>query len=198
MEASKVESFSDSVFAVAMTLLIFQVQVPRPDAAASNPQLVNELRALWPYYIALSTSFFTLLIMWVNHHFMLKKVRKISRSFLFANGSLLFVVIIVPYSTAMVSQYLLSPAANTACALYAGIFVLINAGYNLVWHTASYKRRLLAPDVSDQTVKTIRFSNLAGLPVYIIAFGVAFVNAYVSLAICVLMWVYWAFIMKLD
>jgi uncharacterized membrane protein len=198
MEVSKIETFSDGVFAVAATLLIFQVQLPRFDTNMSNLALVASLKSLWPYYISLFTSFFTLVIMWVNHHYMLKKVHKISHPFFFANGSLLFLVILVPYTTAMVSQYLSTPAANAACAIYAGVFVFINIGYNFVWLTASYKRKLIASHVSNETVKKIWISNLAGLPVYLVAFGLAFASAYAALAICMIMWGYWVVMMRVD
>jgi hypothetical protein len=98
----------------------------------------------------------------------------------------------------MVSQYLATPAAGTACAIYAGVFVFVNMGYNLVWLTASYKRKLIAPHVNDVTVRKIRITNLVGLPIYILAFAVAFANASVSLAICMLMWIYWGITMRLD
>ena len=124
-------------------------------------QLLQNLQNLWPYYIALFTSFFTLLIMWVNHHNMLRKVNKVSRQFLFVNGILLFLVIIVPYPTAMVSQFLLTPSANTACAVYAGFFVLINISYNLVWYTA-IRRKLLAETITNQVIRKVAISNWNG------------------------------------
>src|SRR5438094_407698 len=140
-----------------MTLLIYHVELPAYEKGKTNIQLRENLQSLWPYYIALFTSFFTLLIMWVNHHNMLRKVNKVNRQFLFANGILLFLVIIVPYPTAMVSQFLLTPAANTACAVYAGFFVLINISYNLVWYTA-IKTKLLIETIPDQLIRKIAIS----------------------------------------
>ena len=91
--------------------------------------------------------------MWVSHHSIFKMVYKSDSPFLFANGLLLMLVTVVPFPTSLVSAYLTTPAAAMACAVYAGIFVLINIAYNLLWWTASHKRTLLNPDVSDAQVK---------------------------------------------
>ena len=197
MQPSKLEAFSDGVFAVAMTLLIYHIEVPSFINNKTNAQLLQHLQNLWPYYVSLFTSFFTLLIMWVNHHNMLKKVQQVNRHFLFANGTLLFLVIIVPFSTAMVSQFLSTPSANIACAVYAGLFVLINICYNWIWLAAT-KESLVNENISDQVIKKIRASNFVGLPVYLIAFFVAFTNPLLSILICIIMWVYWAAVMKLT
>lgn len=99
MKTEKVEGFNDGVFAVAMTLLVYQVVTPRFDEGKSNSELLNELGKLWPYYISLFISFFTILIMWINHHGLFRLVHRIDSRFMFANGFLLFLVILVPYPT---------------------------------------------------------------------------------------------------
>jgi uncharacterized membrane protein len=53
--------------------------------------------------------------------------------FLFANGLLLLLVTVVPFPTSLVAQYLSTSAAALACAVYAGVFVVINLAYNLLW-----------------------------------------------------------------
>jgi uncharacterized membrane protein len=197
VKPSKIESFSDGVFAVAMTLLIYRVEVPAFDKNKTVSHLLLDLRSLWPYYIALFTSFFTLLIMWVNHHHMLKKIQRVNRHLLFANGTLLFLVIIVPFPTAMVSQFLLTPSATVACAVYAAHFVLINASYNWVW-LAARKGNLLHEHISRDTVRKITVSNLVGFPVYLIALVTAFNNPFLSIIICIFMWIYWAAVMRMS
>jgi len=62
MEAAKVEGLSDGVFSVAMTLLIYQVEIPEFAEGKTNAELLQDLGKLWPYYISLFTSFFTILI----------------------------------------------------------------------------------------------------------------------------------------
>ena len=198
MKAAKVEGFGDGVFAVAMTLLVYQVETPRFDEAKSNLELLHDLQKLWPYYVSLFISFFTILIMWINHHGIFRLINRIDRRFLFANGFLLFIVILVPYPTLLVSQFLLTPSANTACAVYAGVFLTINLAYNWLWFAARANGKLLIANIPDETIKSVTRNYFTGIPIYAIAFAVAFINAYVSLAICMLLWVFWATRMRLH
>src|SRR5256886_1464698 len=127
-ETGRIEAFSDGVFAVAITLLVFDLKVPPQSAleAISVAGLGKVLYEQWPSYLAFITSFATILIMWVSHHSIFKLVDKSDKPFLFANGLLLMLVTVVPFPTSLVSEYLTTPAAATACAVYAGIFVVIN------------------------------------------------------------------------
>ena len=194
-ETGRIEAFSDGVFAVAITLLVFNLKVPQLPAEDKYPviDLGNALFNQWPSYLAFLTSFATILIMWVSHHSIFKMVYKSDSPFLFANGLLLMLVTVVPFPTSLVSEYLTTPAAAMACAVYAGIFVLINVAYNLLWWTASHKRTLLNQDVSDAQVKILARNMYFGFPVYLLATLLAFLNPYITIVICTMMWIYWTF-----
>jgi uncharacterized membrane protein len=193
-ETGRLESFSDSVFAVAITLLVFNLQVPHlPAGAISVPALGSALFRQWPSYLTFMTSFATILIMWVSHHGIFRLVYRTDTPFLFANGLLLLLVTVVPFPTSLVAQYLSTPAAPLACAVYAGVFVVINLAYNLLWWAAVRERRLLHPAVTPRQVKRLTRHILLGLPVYLLAALLAFWNAYVSLGLCSCLWIFWAF-----
>lgn len=192
-ETGRLESFSDGVFAVAITLLVFNLQVPHLPGAISVPALGSALLARWPSYLSFMTSFATILIMWASHHGLFKLVYKTDTPFLFANGSLLLLVTAEPFPTSLVAQYLITPAASLACAVYAGVFVVINVAYNLLWWTATHQRRLLHPAVTSRQVKRLTRNQLLGLPLYLLATLLAFWNPYVSLGLCSCLWIFWAF-----
>ena len=88
--------------------------------------LLAELLNQWPVYLAFVTSFATVLIMWVHHHAIFEVVHKSSPTLRFTNGLLLMLITAVSFSTALVSQYLTSPAGPLAAAVYAGLFFLID------------------------------------------------------------------------
>jgi uncharacterized membrane protein len=192
-QTGRLESFSDGVFAVAITLLVFNLQVPHLQGAISVPLLGSALFNLWPSYLTFMTSFATILIMWASHHGIFKLVYKADTPFLFANGLLLLLVTVVPFPTSLVAQYLTTPAAALACAVYAGVFVVINVAYNLLWWAAVRQRRLLHPAVTPSQVKRLTRNILVGLPVYLLATLLAFWNPYVSLGLCSCLWIFWAF-----
>ena len=193
-QTGRLESFSDGVFAVAMTLLVFNLQVPHlPTGAISVPALGSALFAQWPSYLTFMTSFATILIMWASHHGIFKLVYWADTPFLFANGLMLLLVTVVPFSTSLVAQYLSTPAAALVCAVYAGVFVVINVAYNLLWWTAARQRHLLSPSVTPRQVKRLTHHILLGLPVYGLATGLSFWNPSVSLGLCSCLWLFWAF-----
>src|SRR5260370_38030209 len=92
--------------------------------------VAKKLGGEWPSYLAFLTSFGTILIMWINHHAIVKLVCRADTLFVFANGFHLMHVTIVPFITALVARYLITPAASTACAVYAGVFAV----GNLIFH----------------------------------------------------------------
>lgn len=192
-ETGRLESFSDGVFAVAITLLVVTLQVPHLPGAISVSTLERALFAQWPSYLTFMTSFATILIMWASHHSIFKLVYRADTPFLFANGLLLLLVTLVPFPTSLVAQYLITPAAALACAIYAGVFVVINVAYNVLWWVAVRQRRLLHPTVTSRQIKRVTRNQLLGLPLYLLATLLAFWNPYVSVGLCSCLWIFWAF-----
>ena len=192
-ETGRLEAFSDGVFAVAITLLVFDLKVPPFAPNTTSMVLAGQIFAQWPSYLTFFISFATILIMWVSHHSMFKLIQKSNTQFMFANGFLLLLVTIVPFSSALLSEYLRSSAAATACAVYSGLFMVINIAYNILWWSAAYQHRLLKSDVSPTLVKTRTRNYLLGFPSYLLALLAAFWNPAVSIGICSILWLFWAF-----
>jgi uncharacterized membrane protein len=192
-ETGRLEAFSDGVFAVAITLLVFGLQVPTLDSPYTSEKLVSVLLMHWPSYLAFFISFATILIMWVSHHNMFKLIQTSDTLFMFANGFLLLLVTAVPFPTQLVATYLATPAADVACAIYAGLFLIINFAYNLLWWLAAYQRRLLKDAVSPAMIKTRSRYYASGIPCYLFALVIAYWNPAVSIGICSILWLFWAF-----
>ena len=192
-ETGRLEAFSDGVYAVAITLLALDLQVPKLGNAASGAALAAALIRQWPSYLAFITSFFSVLIMWVNHHAIFKLVQRTNARLLFANGFLLMVTTVVPFSTSLLTQYLQFSAAKVACAVYGGTFVLISVAYSLLWYGLLHDRMLLRPDASEEVIARIDRSYRVGPPMYLVATVGAFVSPYVTIGICTGLWIFWAF-----
>jgi len=120
---TRLDAFSDGVFAIAITLLVLELRVPgiQTDNA---PELWRAVWHLGPTLFAFVLSFTIILITWVNHHAILRLVRGSSGPFLYANGALLLTVALMPFPTALLGQFLLSDAAAPAVVLYNVILVL--------------------------------------------------------------------------
>ena len=191
-EMTRIEAFSDGVFAIAVTLLVLELKVPHLDEGATSARLARALLDQWPSYAAFLTSFATILVMWINHHGVFKLVRRPDSLFMFANGFLLLFVTVVPFPTALVAAYLTRSGADVAVAVYCGTYVMLSIAYNLLWRAASHRRRLLKASVTDEQVRRIGRNYLLGLPVYLAATMLAFVNAYAAMAVCSSLWILWA------
>src|SRR5437016_9997222 len=95
------ESFSDGVMAVAITLLVLDFLVP-----LGSEHLGHALGAQWPVYAAYITSFITIGIIWMNHHVMVGRLARADHSILILNLLLLMVIVVIPFGTRLFSSYL--------------------------------------------------------------------------------------------
>jgi uncharacterized membrane protein len=183
--SSRVEAFSDGVFAIAITLLILEIRVPHGEHG-----LRAELLALWPSYVAFLMSFAVILIMWVNHHELLRMVRGVNYPFLFANGFLLLTVTFVPFPTAVLAQNLATPEATVAVAFYCATFVANAIFWNLLFATM-VRGGLLRPEVTAEAVAKVRRAYYVGVLVYAAATALAFVRPFLGLMLNVSLWGVW-------
>ena len=192
-ETGRIEGFSDAVFAIAITLLVLEVRLPILDNVESKESLVTALIAEWPSYLAFCLSFFSIFIMWVNHHKIFKQIYKRNTPLMFANGLVLFLATCISYPTSLLSRYYDTPAVTVAVAIYTGLFVLINLSFNLLWWIASRDKSLLRPEMTDQAIVRIKRNYLYGVPVHLLAFGVSFFWPALALLVCAALWSFWAF-----
>ncbi|KAA6438515.1 DUF1211 domain-containing protein [Dyadobacter flavalbus] len=191
-ETARIEAFSDGVFAIAITLLVLDLHVPKPEDIKNTSMLISRLQQAWPSYMAFTISFSSIFIMWVNHHKIFKQIYKRNSTVMFANGLILFLVTSVSYPTALLSRFYNTSSAGLVVALYTGIFVLINLSYNLLWYAASRDKELLRPGMTDAAILRISRNYLYGLPTYLAAFAISFVYPAAAIAICVSLWIFWA------
>ena len=127
MGRSRLEAFSDGVFAVAITLLALDLTVEGP----GHGHLVDQLDDKWPAFLAYLISFFMIAIVWVNHHALVRAITKVDRLLLFLNLVLLLFVVLIPFATATEADYFPanSDDARLAMVLYAGVFLGVSAGF---------------------------------------------------------------------
>ena len=104
MEHGRLEAFSDGVVAVAITLLALNLAVGGP--GPRHPSLLHQLGHQWPVYAAYVVSFFTIGVIWVNHHSLFRQLAGVDRPTLFLNLLLLLFVVAIPFGTSTLADYL--------------------------------------------------------------------------------------------
>jgi uncharacterized membrane protein len=183
MSTNRLEAFSDGVFAIAITLLVLEIHVPEP---GSGESLGHELLAQWPSYAAFVISFLTIGIIWINHHAMVRRLRRADHSILVWNLLLLMTVSALPFTTALMAAYLKeSSGESLAAAVYSGSFLLMGvvfAGMNrhILFERVDYLEEGLDDSARRLTLKR----GVAGVLPYAIATAVAPLSPYLTLGIC--------------
>jgi uncharacterized membrane protein len=178
VETNRLEAFSDGVFAIAITLLILGVELPR-----GGGSLGHELAHLWPAYVAYAVSFLTIGIMWVNHHDVFRQIGRVDRTFLLINVLFLMFIAFLPFPTRVVADHIKHPEGRQAAAIVYGVTMIgIAVGYGAIWFYAAIGRRLLRPDADPRVVSGISRSFAPGVPAYTVSTLVALVSPIASLA----------------
>jgi len=121
---TRLEAFCDGVFAIALTLLIIEIRPPAVETIDSTAALWHALQHLAPSVFAFVLSFAIILVTWVNHHGFLRMVVRSTPSFVYANGFLLLTVVIVPFPTALLGEFIWTDHAAPAVVLYNAVWVL--------------------------------------------------------------------------
>jgi uncharacterized membrane protein len=186
-ETARIEAFSDGVFAVAITLLIFQIRVP-PQAPPGG--LRTALMHLRPSYLAFIASFMTIGVMWLNHHRLFSLIAKKDDGLIVFNLLLLMVVTWLPFPTALVAEHLAGPHDDqrTAAVVYSSSLLVMSIVFNVMWR---YAVRIGA--VADHTNKDgITRQYAIGPLMYLVLLGIAFYSADWCLVISALYALYFA------
>jgi uncharacterized membrane protein len=191
VDRSRLESFSDGVFAVAITLLALNLVVD----GRGHGSLLWQLGQHWPTFVAYLISFFTIGIIWVNHHALVSNIAVINRPLLFINLALLAIVVTVPFVTGTMAKYLTDPGqdAHVAMALYAGTFEAMGLAFTGVFEWTLREDARLHRPVPRPARWAARARFYAGQVPYLIAIGIAFISPYAALVITALVAVYYIF-----
>lgn len=190
MSKSRVEALSDGVFAVAITLLVFALQVPRVDEATLGTALLR----MWPAYASYSVSFVTIGIIWVNHHHLFTLIHRVNRWMIFLNLLILMLVAFLPFPTALLGGYILTgDGSHVAAAIYGATMTALAVSFSLLWTYVVRHQALLGAhlDPADARASVPRFT--FGLAVYLLATLISLLSAVLSLGLYAIVAVYYAF-----
>src|SRR6266851_6251768 len=188
MDRSRLEAFSDGVFAVAITLLALNISVAGP----GHGKLLDQLQAHWPAFLAYLLSFFMIGIVWVNHHVLVRAITAVDRTLLFLNLVLLLFVVLIPFATATVADYFSQHSWDTQVAmmLYGGVFLGMSAGFGTIFEWTLHGQRVYQPLPPErQWPARVRF--VGGGLFYVLAIVVATFNAVAAFVLIALVALYY-------
>jgi uncharacterized membrane protein len=180
---SRLEAFSDGVFAIAITLLVLEIPVPRVEPGGLGDALLDQ----WPSYAAYVVSFATIGIIWINHHAVFGYVKRTDRGLLFLNLLLLLWVTLIPWPTNLLAEYMRAGGGDerAAALVYALTMTLMGVSFGSLWLYVASRA-----EIGDVRSRTRRF--VIGSPIYALSIGLALVSAPACLVVNALLAIFYA------
>lgn len=171
-EVERLAFFSDAVFAIAMTLLVVDLERPQIPEDASARALRDTLLDHWPDVLSYVVSFLVIGIYWATHHRLFRWIARADRGLVWRNLLVLLGVAFVPYPTSVLSDY--APNA-TAVVFYAATLALVGTIWWETWRHA-VRTDLLVPGLDRRWVTSTSMTLLVPPLVYLASIVVALIG----------------------
>jgi uncharacterized membrane protein len=192
-EHARLEAFCDAVFAIAITLLILEIKIPPAGSLRTTREFWGRLLEDWPSWFGFSLSFVIILVAWVNHHNIFKVIGKSSPQFTFANGFMLFTVVVLPFSTGLMSEYLTTDLAQPAITVYCFSILMHNVAWIFFEWAAMHPSLFRDPASHDMFAKVVYKSSRIAFLFYLSLCVLSFWFPHIAMLIMTISWVYWIF-----
>ena len=183
-ETGRVEAFSDGVFAIAITLLILEIKVPTEVGEGLGQALLHE----WPSFLAFLSSFFTIGVMWMNHHRLFTLIEAADDVLIGLNLLLLLGITWIPFPTALLATHTHN---RVAALVYSTTFFVMSLIFQVFWGYATRREGIMAPGKSAGA-RQITWQYILGPVLYLIAIAIAFVSGTAVLIWSALVAIYFA------
>ena len=178
MGKGRLEAFSDGVIAIIITIMVLELKVPHGDELSSIEPLV-------PVFLSYVLSFINIGIYWNNHHHMMHAAKHINGKVLWANMHLLFWLSLIPFTTAWMGE---NHFTTWPVALYGVVLFMAGMAYYILAHS------LVSIHGKESTLGSAIGRDRKGLisvVIYLVAIGIAFVNAWISCGLYALVAALW-------
>ena len=178
MLKNRLESFSDGVFAIIITIMVLELKIP-------HGENINSLIPLIPVFLSYVLSFVYIGIYWNNHHHMLHTCNRATGSVLWANLHLLFWLSLFPFATGWMGENHFAPAPS---AFYGVVLLMAAIAYFILQQT------IIASQGPDSFLKKVIGNDWKGKLspiIYLIAIPLAFWSPWISQAFYVIIALIW-------
>jgi uncharacterized membrane protein len=172
LTTQRLEAFSDSVFAVAITLLAFELRLPELGASPSDRSLVDAFLSLGPQVYSYAVTFVLVGMYWIAHHHIYSLIRYVDRPLQWMNVFHLLWVCLLPVTATTMGKY---PALRSAGVAYGANLLLIWLTLLAMWRYAIH-RRLVEPDTDPELVRVLTLRIVWGGVLYGLGIAASFLD----------------------
>lgn len=180
ISTTRLENFSDGVFAIVLTLLAFQFKVPKFSEEGTLVQNFDELLHIAPYLIGFIFSFFFIAVFWVNHHHLYHAVKEANRTLLWYNIHFLFWITMLPFAIAMVGDH---PHVSLAAVSLGVVLFMASVAAYLLLRYSYVKSKLVDETLSYDSIQNGLTKNITAVIVTFLGILIALKWVYVSYCI---------------
>lgn len=175
MNKGRLEAFSDGVFSIVMTLLIFDIKIPAIQNPVSDAQLWQQIALVAPLLSVYFLSFAVLSALWINHHFLFHSFAKsVDRRLNLLNLTYLAFVAFVPFSADLIGRYYTHQPAAIIYGL--NLFIIVALSSRMVIYMKRHKGELLNENIPQRTINQANFRSRLSLYCYLIGLVISFVS----------------------
>lgn len=178
--SERMVAYCDAIYAIATTLLIFQIRVPD---RAQDKNLLLQLWHEWPEFVSFLISFMIISVVWFNHHTMFHYIKSVDHTLTIENLLLMLDVIVIPLCSSLLGEYAAGGYQNAKIAtlIYGGWITLGGIPFNLIWNHALRHRHLLHDGFNEHDLHNIRRHYSRGPILYLAVTLLSFINAWLSI-----------------
>jgi uncharacterized membrane protein len=181
---TRIETLSDGIFAIVMTLLILELHVPNVPTSAPNVEVAPALIALWPKFVSYIVAFVSLGFFWVGHHIMYHSIRRADRTLLWLNIFFFMFVSLLPFSTSVLNAF---SQAFIAPLFFGANLAIIGWLLFFQWSYANSQSNMFAEFVSAEYRRRVTSRMLMVPMATTLTAFICFWSAEISLAIYLLL-----------
>lgn len=183
MSKTRIESFSDCVFSVVMTLLIFSFHIPKLTDTDFNQELYSKLFALYPKYLSYIMSFTLVGMFWIAHHTLFYNLKHSTNALLWINNFFLLFLAFLPFPTEVMGTY---PNTESAVVFFGIEMILTSLSFALLRYYCFFVGKLTNEAMSEKYMRYSMIKNIGGIIFYIIAIAVSVYSSEITLTMYVL------------
>ena len=176
MSTSRIQTLTDGIFAIAMTLLVLNLEVPDFPSSVTDAEFSTFLIGMIPKFYVYGLSFILLAVFWRINHAQFHVIKKADMGLIRINILWLLFVALVPFSTILIGEYGELPSA----ALFFNSNMFIIGVLSFINWYYSYKKDLTSTDKSSRTFRRYMGINLMFPISALLAMGVSFYHPSLS------------------
>jgi uncharacterized membrane protein len=178
---SRIEALIDGVFAIAITLMAFQIPIPTLDRGET---LWRQILDLWPAFLTYTITFILIGAYWINHHRMMNLMVRVNHTFFVLQLPFLMLISLSPWANAILTRYSRVDSNDvSALVTYGMVMALLAIAFTAIWVYATRQGALIHEECDEQALRRVVRSYYAGPIVYLFATGLAFWNTTASLVL---------------